>query len=346
MLDEILDRYPGNRAIYERLKALLDDGSAIAFVGAGASYPLYPLWKELIDRLAAEAVRRGLASVADSAYWLRNASTRPIQMVSLIRSKLGNPYYYPFLYETFKPPTDPGADAFTAAHAALMRARFKACITTNFDPGLLEARRVLRPDIHDSSFTVWDKTSMVNRWSSGDLFEERNTCPVLYAHGHFEDAENLVLDRDGYRRAYGQTPYRRLFEDLWYREHLVFVGFSFNDAVLTQIADEVLWQTARQGRRSSAPHSGPRAAGSRRLHERTTARVFGLLSRRGAALPGQGNYRRLPRPLRPSGRAGLFGTGGGRARRHGSISSPATHCPDPARARLDPQPLRARDHGG
>ena len=50
MLDEILDRYPGNRAIYERLKALLDDGSAIAFVGAGASYPLYPLWKEALHQ--------------------------------------------------------------------------------------------------------------------------------------------------------------------------------------------------------------------------------------------------------------------------------------------------------
>ena len=56
-----------------------------------------------------------------------------------------------------------------------------------------------------------------------------------------------MLDSASYHRAYQTTPYRRLFENLWLQEHLVFVGFSFNDAVLAQIADEVLWSTARQG---------------------------------------------------------------------------------------------------
>jgi hypothetical protein len=50
-----------------------------------------------------------------------------------------------------------------------------------------------------------------------------------------------------YRKAYHDTPYRRCFEALWFQQHLVFAGFSFNDLTLAQIADEALWQTARQG---------------------------------------------------------------------------------------------------
>jgi hypothetical protein len=42
-LDEIL-KTDRNRAVYDRLKALLNEGSATAFVGAGASAPLFPLW--------------------------------------------------------------------------------------------------------------------------------------------------------------------------------------------------------------------------------------------------------------------------------------------------------------
>ena len=39
---------PGNEHAFERLRALLDGGRAISFVGAGASVGLYPLWGGLI----------------------------------------------------------------------------------------------------------------------------------------------------------------------------------------------------------------------------------------------------------------------------------------------------------
>jgi hypothetical protein len=41
---------------------------AIAFVGAGASSGLYPLWAELIRQLADEAVKQGLAEDADRTF--------------------------------------------------------------------------------------------------------------------------------------------------------------------------------------------------------------------------------------------------------------------------------------
>lgn len=50
--------------------------------GAGASAGLYPLWNQLIQRLADEAVKRGLADDAKRAHWLK---TRPQQAVRGIK---------------------------------------------------------------------------------------------------------------------------------------------------------------------------------------------------------------------------------------------------------------------
>jgi len=244
-LDEIL-AIPGNRAVYERLKAILAEGSAVAIIGAGASFPLYPLWGELIGQLADEPLRHAKADAADRDYWLRSAGTKPLQVAAQIRAKLGDPLYFTFLYETFKLKNGPDGRAYTPAQAALVRASFRAYLTTNYDPGLLEARRELRPDVPQTGFTVWNQSVPVNQWASGDLFRQNTPCPILFAHGHFADPENIVLDAGTYRRAYHATPYRRLFENLWIQQHLVFVGFSFSDVMLGQIADEVLWQTARQ----------------------------------------------------------------------------------------------------
>ncbi len=245
-LDEIL-AINGNRAVYERLQTLMSEGSAMAFVGAGASFPLWPLWPQLIEALADEPVRRGLADAADKAQWLRAAGQKPLHVAARIHDRLKDNFYHTFLYETFKDRVGADGLGYTPAQAALVRANFKALVTTNYDAGLVEARRVLRPDIRDTGFAVWNQNFQIDRWASGDLFRDGSQCPILFAHGHFADPPGVVLDSDSYHRAYRNTPYRRLFENLWTQEHLVFVGFSFNDAVLGQIADEALWSSARQG---------------------------------------------------------------------------------------------------
>ena len=71
-LDDIL-AIDGNRAVYQCLQALLTDGAAMAFIGAGASFPLYPLWGQLIELLADEPRRWGLADDAYKQQWLRTA---------------------------------------------------------------------------------------------------------------------------------------------------------------------------------------------------------------------------------------------------------------------------------
>jgi hypothetical protein len=64
--------YPGNDHALDRLREIVGSGQAIAFVGAGASAGLYPLWGELIRLLISEAERRGCPAET-CAYWRRNA---------------------------------------------------------------------------------------------------------------------------------------------------------------------------------------------------------------------------------------------------------------------------------
>jgi len=240
-LDDIL-AIPGNAPVYKRLRELLMERQAIAFAGAGVSAPLYPLWPGLLKSLAHAPVERGLATAADEEYWLRIADKRPLQVASQIHQKLTDAHYYPFLYETFKdrPPY------FTPAHDALIRCNFKAWITTNYDQGLVEARRVRRPDIRETGYAIWNQPAEIERWLSGDRFGP-DSGPILFAHGHFADAANIVLDHESYRRAYGTPVFRRFYEDLWIREHLIFAGFSFNDVTLTAIANEIVGKIAYAG---------------------------------------------------------------------------------------------------
>ena len=86
----------GNRPVYDRLRELVSTGSVIAFVGAGASAPLYPLWAELLCELVHEAEAVGAENAAVQ-YWKRNAARLPMEIAAQIRNKLGDESYYALL---------------------------------------------------------------------------------------------------------------------------------------------------------------------------------------------------------------------------------------------------------
>ena len=66
----------GNRAVFEELIELLRSEKALAFVGAGASAPLYPPWDGLIEKLAADAQRLGIAEEARARFGCQEANDK------------------------------------------------------------------------------------------------------------------------------------------------------------------------------------------------------------------------------------------------------------------------------
>ncbi|MGH8896561.1 MAG: SIR2 family protein [Egibacteraceae bacterium] len=235
---------PGNGRVLERLRALLGSGQAIAFVGAGASVPLYPLWQALIRLLANEAVDQGLADDVQRTYWLSRADKNPQQVVRGIRDALGERMFAAVIERTFGYRVE--GPWHTPTHAALLALPFRGYATTNYDPGLIEARRLVRPDVRATGYATWKDPDPLHKWLTGEAFGA-GSCPILYAHGVFErTSDTVVLGAGEYRDAYQPGLFQRVVDKLWSQERLVFVGFGFSDAWFGVVADQVLTPTAHQ----------------------------------------------------------------------------------------------------
>jgi hypothetical protein len=245
-LDEILE-IPGNRPVFEALADSLRQRRSVAFVGAGASAPLYPLWGELLERLADFAVEKAKAESKDAARWKADTSSGPQQRVNVIVRKLGDNYYRDFLKATFSARLGSDGKRYTPVQAALLRLPFRGYVTTNYDPALDYARAELRPGCVNASRPTWRDDDEVHAWLTGDVFKPVDACPILWLHGSWERPQDIVLNAGEYTQAYKPGLYRRAFERLVLQDTLVFAGFGFNDPQLFFLLGE-LWRDLQDAR--------------------------------------------------------------------------------------------------
>lgn len=238
---------PGNEYAFERLRDLLGKGDAIAFVGAGASAGLYPLWDGLLEALITKAEKAGKADAATAAAWRADARNDPDAAAHDIRRALGEGSYRNAMREIFKPRTGHDGRRFTVTHGHLLRLPFRGFITTNYDPCLIEARASIRPDCPTTGFATWMDGDAVEAWRGGEVFDE-HPCPILFAHGIYERSNTVVLGTTEYREVYSDGAFHRLFKQAWGAEHLVFVGFGFTDPWVKMMANDVLPKTSERTR--------------------------------------------------------------------------------------------------
>ena len=220
------------------LRKYLASGQAVAFLGAGVSAPLYPLWDGLIGELVDAAAGRLTEDEAATCRVLARDS--PEEVVEIVRRGLGTPVYREVLREVLRMRTDPETGrSWTPAHELVCRCAFKAVVTTNYDPGIVSARMRVRPGALATGFMTWEDELGLDRWRTGDVFGEAE-LPVLFAHGQHNRPDSVVLATAEYRRAYaGKLP--QVLGSLVDGSHLAWIGFSFADqriaAILREIAD-------------------------------------------------------------------------------------------------------------
>jgi tetratricopeptide (TPR) repeat protein len=220
------------------LRRYLAAGDAVAFLGAGVSAPLYPLWGGLIGDLVDAA--SGRLTEREAATCVALARESPEEVVEIVRRGLGAGAYREVLREVLRVRTDPvSGRSWTAAQELVCRCAFRAVVTTNYDPGIVDARMRVRPAASATGFTTWDDELGLDRWRTGDVFGEAE-LPVLFAHGQHNRPDTIVLATAEYRRAYaGKLP--QVLGTLVDGGHLAWIGFSFADqriaAVLREIAD-------------------------------------------------------------------------------------------------------------
>ena len=247
----------GQRAGLERvngpglaaLRGYLKSGQAVAFLGAGASAPLYPLWDGLIGELADAAA--GRLSEAEAATCRALASSSPDAVVEIVRRSLGAGVFREVLRQVLRARTDPVTGrSWTAVQELVCRCSFKAVVTTNYDPGIVNARMRIRPGAAATGFTTWEDELGLDRWRTGDVFGE-DELPVLFAHGQHNRPDSVVLATTGYRRAYaGKLPHvlARLMDG-----HLCWIGFSFADQRIGAILREIGERTGTRADPGAAP---------------------------------------------------------------------------------------------
>src|SRR5689334_22403637 len=180
ILEDIL-KIPGNQLVFEDLQQFLAEEKAIAFVGAGASAGMYPLWMELIDKLADLAVEKGKADPKERDRWKSDRISIPQKRVEAILWKLGEDNYRQYIKETFAPRNYKDGRRYTPTHAMLMRLPFRGYVTTNFDPALEFARMETRLGCLTTGTPTWQDDDEVHRWLTGDVFAD--DCPILWLHG-------------------------------------------------------------------------------------------------------------------------------------------------------------------
>jgi SIR2-like protein len=224
---------PGLTALGEYLAS----GEALAFLGAGVSAPLYPLWDRLISELVDAAVSRLTPKEAATCRAL--AQDSPEAVVEIVRRGLGPGVFREVLRRVLRVRTDPESGrSWTPVQELVCRCPFKAVVTTNYDPGIVDARMRVRPAASATGFITWEDELGLDRWRTGDVFGDAE-LPVLFAHGQHNRPDSVVLATTEYRRAYaGKLPQvlARLMDG-----HLAWLGFSFADqriaAILREIAD-------------------------------------------------------------------------------------------------------------
>ena len=227
-----LEKFPGNRRSLNKLRSRLRSARAIAFVGAGASAALYPLWTGLLDLLAAEAVELGDASRADRAAWLQIAERQPLRAASAIKAALGSTRLAQLIDHIFGRKFGIDGRAFTSVHSAIVQLPFRGLVTTNYDPSLLEARHDIRPEMGATGWGVWRQDDAVRAWLTGDVFRS-DTTPILFAHGIHNWSESIVLTYEDYSNAYKPGLFSRCVESLWAQHNLVSLGSGFPIHILT-----------------------------------------------------------------------------------------------------------------
>jgi hypothetical protein len=232
------------------LREYLGSGDAVAFLGAGVSVPLYPLWNGLIGQLVEAASARLDEREAETLRVL--ATQRPEAAVEIVRQQLGDARYYEVLREVLRARTDPESGrSWTPVQELVCRCAFKALVTTNYDPGIVNALMRVRPDASATGYITWQDELGLDRWRTGDVFGEAE-LPVLFAHGQHNRPDSVVLATTEYRRAYqGKLPH--VLGELMDTGHLVWIGFSFADQRITAILREIAQSSGTRVSPGAAP---------------------------------------------------------------------------------------------
>ena len=96
--------------------------------------------------------------------------------MEIVRQQLGVAGYCEVLREVLKVRTDPESGrSWTPVQELICRCAFRAAVTTNYDPGIVDARMRVRPAASATGFLTWQDELGLDGWRTGDVLA-RSSC--------------------------------------------------------------------------------------------------------------------------------------------------------------------------
>jgi hypothetical protein len=93
----------------------------------------------------------------------------------MLRRQLGVSRYQRILREVFRIRRDPDTErSWTPTQELVCRCPFKAVVTTNYDPGIADARMRVRRRASCTEFASWTDELALDRWRTAKCTESRN----------------------------------------------------------------------------------------------------------------------------------------------------------------------------
>ena len=228
----------------------ISSGNVVAFIGAGFSRAAnLPLWGELIESVVRNppkgAKRPSPAEMKLILQLAQSSSSQNLDMAAQMASdSLGASHFNDGLRARLKvPKVNP---LMQKRLDMLLSIPFSGIVTTNYDnllhgssldsdpQGFLhKAQRMLRGT--PSKFQLLEKIA----FSSSS---EQISIPIIKLHGDAEHSNSiLVCTRQGYRRLLHKSPqYSAFLRTLLATKTILFLGFSFTDAYLSELISEVM----------------------------------------------------------------------------------------------------------
>lgn len=227
----------GNEDALNELVKKIKTKKMIGFVGAGASFPMCPLWEEVIKKLTSKISKANTHNPAIQAniqFWLRKDQNFLATADEIKKAFHTEEAYKKSVSEIFT------GDDYTPTHEKIVRLPLKGLLTTNYDQGLENACHSLPSECRRlPQKGLGHNAHVMGQWQNQEIFSPTR-LPILYMHGHFSEPDSIVLGEEDYRKAYSSPVYQSFFQHIWTSENMLFFGFGFRDYWFEFLATGIL----------------------------------------------------------------------------------------------------------
>ena len=217
-------------SVPEGLREKIKKRQVLPFAGAGVSMAikstdgknLFPSWEQLLQRAAGRLRAGGKHQEADYIQAALKQS-RYQEAAGFCRKQLKNADWVDFLKQQLDPPLADAVDESLDLPRAMWRLGSNLVVTTNFDWSL----HWTCPE--PKELRIWDVEAAAEQTRL--LRDGTTRSPTIWhLHGHIENAGNMILTRDAYKRLYGsEGTALQVLRSQFAARSFLFIGFSLRD---------------------------------------------------------------------------------------------------------------------